>query len=184
MIFLELFWEFFKIGLFAVGGGAATLPFLMDLAEKKPWFTVAELTDMVAVSESTPGPLGVNMATFAGYHAAGVIGGIVATLSLVLPSVIIILIIARFLKSFGKSEIVQGVFTGIRPGVAALIAVAVYGLLRVSLLSETAARTVVNWQLVIIFVIAFALMQIKKFKKFHPLVWIAAGAVIGLILKL
>ena len=100
MVFLLLFLEFFKTGLFAIGGGMATLPFLNELANKYPWFTVDDLSDMIAVSESTPGPIGVNMATYAGYttgfNELGVLGGIlgafVATLGLVTPSVIIILI--------------------------------------------------------------------------------------------
>ena len=91
MTYLYLFLEFFKIGLFAIGGGPATLPFLMDLTEKYDWYTMTDLTNMVAVSESTPGPIGINMATYAGFNAAGTPGGIVATMSLVLPSIIVII---------------------------------------------------------------------------------------------
>ena len=101
-ILVELFIEFFKIGLFAVGGGPATLPFLMDLTELKPWFTMQDLTNMIAVSESTPGPLGLNMSTYAGYQTAGIIGGITATFALVLPSLVIIMLIAKFLENFNK----------------------------------------------------------------------------------
>ena len=100
MIYLTLFYEFFKIGLFAVGGGIATLPFLMDLTDKYDWYTASELTNMIAISESTPGPVGINMATYAGYQAAGIGGAIVATVSLVLPALIIIVIVARFMKKF------------------------------------------------------------------------------------
>ena len=94
MIFLQLFYEFFKIGLFAVGGGMATIPFLMDLTSRYSWFTMADLTNMIAVSESTPGPIGINMATYAGFNAAGIPGALCATLSLVLPAWIIIILIA------------------------------------------------------------------------------------------
>ena len=99
MIYLILAFEFFKIGLFSIGGGMATLPFLMDLTNKYDWFTVSELTNMVAISESTPGPVGINMATYAGYNAAGVLGAIVATLALTAPAWIIIILIAKFLEN-------------------------------------------------------------------------------------
>lgn len=92
MIFLQLFYEFFKAGLFAIGGGLATLPFLKQISLRYPWFTPNDLMDMIAVSESTPGPMGVNSATYAGFHAAGIPGAITATCSLVLPSVIIIIL--------------------------------------------------------------------------------------------
>ena len=131
---LLLFWEFFKVGLFAVGGGPATLPFLMDLAEKRPWFTMQDLTNMVAISESTPGPLGLNMATYAGVQTLGIFGGLVSTLGLVLPSVVIIILIAKFLDNFSQNKYVRGAFYGIRPAVTALIAAAVLGICKVSLL--------------------------------------------------
>ena len=105
MTYLLLFAEFFKIGLLAVGGGLVTLPFLFDLAEKYPWFDVKTLTDMVAISESTPGPLGVNMATYAGFSAAGIGGGIVATLGLVLPSLLIIVLLAKVLQKYRNHPI-------------------------------------------------------------------------------
>lgn len=184
MIYLTLFWEFLKIGLFAIGGGAATLPFLMDLTEKFDWFTMAELTDMIAISESTPGPLGINMATYAGYHAAGILGGVVATVGLIFPSIVIIELIARFLSSYGKSPIVQGVFEGIRPGVTALITAAVIGLFGVTLVTVESGGVVFHWIEIAIFAVSFGLMQIKPLKKLHPLVWIALGAAAGILLKL
>ena len=104
MIFLQLFYEFFKIGLFAVGGGMATIPFLMDLTSRYSWFTMADLTNMIAVSESTPGPIGINMATYAGFNAAGIPGALCATLSLVLPAWIIIILIAKFMSSFSENK--------------------------------------------------------------------------------
>mgnify|MGYP003292622080 CR=1 FL=1 len=102
MIYLRLFFEFFKTGLFAIGGGMATIPFLYDISDKTGWFTHDKLADMIAVSASTPGPIGVNMATFAGYMTRGILGALVATFALVLPSYIIILIIylKKFLPSF------------------------------------------------------------------------------------
>lgn len=121
MIYLQLFWEFFKTGLFAIGGGLATLPFLRDISLKYPWFTPEDLLNMIAVSESTPGPLGVNSATYAGFHAAGVPGALVATCSLVLPSVIIIILVSRALTRFRDSKLVQDGFYGLRPASAGLI---------------------------------------------------------------
>ena len=105
MLYLQLFWEFFKTGLFAVGGGLATLPFLQDMADRTGWFTQAQLADMLAVSESTPGPVGVNMATYVGFETGGILGAVVATLGLVAPSVIVILIIASFLKEIGRAHV-------------------------------------------------------------------------------
>ena len=121
MIYLRLFLEFFKAGLFAVGGGLATLPFLSDMATSTGWFTHSQLADMVAVSESTPGPLGVNMATYVGYTVKGVPGAVIATLGLITPSVIIILIIALFLKSFRHNHFVEAAFECLRPASLGLI---------------------------------------------------------------
>ena len=106
MIYLRLFWEFFKVGLFSVGGGLATLPFLYSLGAKTGWFSTADVANMLAVSESTPGPIGVNMATYAGFDCAGVLGGVVATLGLVTPSMIVIVLIAMALQMFGVFELI------------------------------------------------------------------------------
>ena len=121
MIFLRLFLEFAKVGLFAVGGGLATIPFLQDMGARTGWFTNADLTTMIAVSESTPGPMGVNMATYVGFHTAGIAGGVVATLGLVSSSIVIILIIAGFLEKFRQSKVVDAVFYGLRAASVALI---------------------------------------------------------------
>ena len=137
MIYFTLAYEFFKIGLFSIGGGMATLPFLMDLAGKHDWFTIAQVADMAAISESTPGPLGVNMATFAGYHAAGIPGALIATLALTAPALIIIILIAKFLENFSENQTVQAVFYGIRPTVAALIGYAVWELLQITMVTTT-----------------------------------------------
>ena len=115
MIYLQLFYEFFKTGLFAVGGGLATLPFLYDMADRTGWFTRTQLADMLAVSESTPGPIGVNMATYVGYVTRGIPGAIVSTLGLVTPSVIVILVIAAFLKAFRHNRYVTGCARRPRP---------------------------------------------------------------------
>lgn len=180
MIFLQLFWEFFKIGLFAMGGGPATLPFLMELADKYDWYALEDLADMVAVSESTPGPLGVNMATYAGYRAAGILGGLIATLALVLPSVIIIILIAKFLTDFSQRPVVKAVFSAVRPAVTALIAAAIWGLFQVVLVTENGALAV---KPLILCGAVFVLMRIKPLKKLHPAVWLLAAAVTGIVFR-
>lgn len=179
----DLFFSFFKIGLFAVGGGPATIPYLMDLTETKDWYTMKELTDMIAISESTPGPLGINMATYAGFNAAGIVGGIVATLGLVTPSVIIIIMIARFLNNFSENRYVKAAFWGIRPAVTALIAMAVYNLCKVSLLVETDSGLIPAVKTIILAIIVFFAMQYKKCKKLHPACWLLAAAIIGVIFR-
>ncbi len=191
MTFLQLFYEFFKIGLFAVGGGPATIPFLSDLAASSyGWFNSAQLADMIAIAESTPGPIGINMATYAGYNAGynvfglagGILGGIVATTALVLPSLIIIMIIANFLAKFSKNKTVRAVFYGLRPAVMALIASAVVGIMQIALFTDENGAFGVQYPLLIITVVLFLLMQIKKLKKLHPAFWLAIGAVMGIVL--
>lgn len=184
MVYWYLFMEFFKIGLFAIGGGSATIPFLMDLTEKYDWYTTSQMADLVAISESTPGPLGVNMATFAGYHAAGIPGAILATVSLVLPSVIIIFIIAKFLANFSQNKTVRNVFYGIRPAVAGLIAVAVYELLKIALFTTKNGVESLSIPVVVMCVVVLVLLQFKQLKKLHPAVWLLAAAVVGIVLRL
>ena len=184
MIYLSLAYEFFKMGLFAIGGGMATLPFLMDLTTKYNWYTASELANIIAISESTPGPVGVNMATYAGYQAAGIPGALVATLSLTAPALIIMTIIAKFLANFSENPTVKAAFYGIRPAVAALIGYAVWELLKIALVTVENGISHVNYLNVAICLITLGLLQIKKLKKLHPLVWIAAGAVIGIVFKL
>ncbi len=172
MIYATLAVEFFKIGLFAIGGGLVTVPFLFDLAGKYGWFSVSDLADMIAVSESTPGPLGVNMATYVGYDVAGIGGGIAATLGLVMPSIIIIILLSRFLKKFSCDLRVQDVLRGIRPADLALILTA--GL-------EVGKMAVGNWKQAGIFVVFFA--AIHYWKK-SPILYIVSAAVLGVALKL
>ena len=189
MTFLKLFFEFFKIGLFAVGGGPATIPFLQDLAKSDyGWFNTEELGVMIAIAESTPGPIGVNMATYAGYNAGfgefgtlgGVLGGIIATLGLITPSVIVIVLIAGFLKTFKENQYVKGAFAGIRPVVTALVLFAVFGIIKPIFYVDGAFALPV----IAISVVVFGLMFIKKLKKLHPAFWLALGAVAGILLKL
>lgn len=184
MIYLTLAYEFFKIGLFSIGGGMATIPFLMDLTTRYDWFTASELANMVAISESTPGPVGINMATYAGYHTAGIPGALIATLSLTAPALIIIVIIAKFLDNFSEKPAVKAAFYGIRPVVAALIGYAVWELLKITMVHASGNAVQLDYTSLIFCACAFALMQIKQLKKLHPVIWIIAGAVVGILLKM
>ena len=179
MIYLTLFLEFFKVGLFSVGGGLATIPFLYELAAKYNWFDNQMLMDMIAVSQSTPGAIGVNMATFAGFRASGILGGIIATLGLVTPSVIVIIIIAHFLNKFKESRAVESVFYGLRPAVAALIAAAGYQVFKVSILALDKFNITHIKSTILLVVLIFAISKLKK----HPIVYIASAAVIGILFK-
>lgn len=186
MIYLLLFINFFSTGLFAVGGGLATLPFLIEMGEKTNWFTSGDISNLVAISESTPGPLGINMATYVGYLTSGVSGGIVAPLSLVFPSVIIIILVAKILDKFKTSEIVQNVFYGLRPASTALIAAALFSVIKIALLNIDLYKESNNIadlffiKGVILAPILFIAM--KKFK-LHPIFYIIISAVIGIIFK-
>lgn len=180
---LSLFWEFFKIGLFAVGGGPATLPYLMELTNRFDWYSMEELTTMIAVSESTPGPLGLNMSTYAGFETLGLFGGLVSTLGLVIPSVIIICIIAKFLENFNENKFVKGAFAGIRPAVCAVIAASVYNVCKVSLFSSEATGYIPYWKTIVLCIVVFALLQVKKLSKFHPALWLLIAAIIGIVFK-
>ncbi|MCQ2499934.1 MAG: chromate transporter [Lachnospiraceae bacterium] len=183
-VFFHLFIEFFQIGLFAVGGGPATIPFLMDLPSRYDWYQVSDVANMLAVSESTPGPIGINMATYAGYNAAGFPGGIAATLSLVLPSIIVIVIIAGILDKFSKSMYIKSSFALIRPVVTGLIGTAVYGIFNTALFTDANGEFHIPVTLLLICIGFYALMCNKKLKKLHPFFWIVAGACMGLVMKL
>lgn len=187
---LTLCFEFFKTGLFAVGGGLATLPFLSEMADKYPaWFTHEQLADMIAVAESTPGPIGINMATYVGFRVFGVGGAVLATLSLVLPSLIIIVFVAKAMDRYMKNKYVQWAFSGLRPAVTGLIAAAGWSVVQLALLDLTdfdIARfwEAINIPAVIIFAVVLFLTQFKKTKKLHPIILIGVCAVVGILLKL
>ncbi|MGE4213223.1 MAG: chromate transporter [Anaerotignaceae bacterium] len=183
---LLLYFEFFKVGLFAVGGGLATLPFLFKLSDKYTWFTDKMVGDMIAISESTPGPIGVNMATYAGFQNYGIIGAVVATLGLITPSIIIIIIVANFLKKFSESVMVQNLFSTLRPAVSGMLgAVAItliigeifdFDTYAISgLLSEVLRYKQIIWFALLVFLT-------NKYKK-HPLFYIAISAAVGVALK-
>lgn len=186
-----LFYEFFKIGLFAVGGGPATIPYLMDLAEKYDWFTMQDVTNMIAISESTPGPLGLNMATYVGNDAMSsfgalwsVLGGAWASIALTIPSIIVIVLIAKFLDNFSQNRWVKAAFYTIRPAVAGLIAAAVCNVFEVTVLVEEAGKKTLAVETFIVFLVVFLLMFNKKLSKLHPALWFLAAAVIGCVFRL
>lgn len=184
MLYLQLFFEFFKTGLFAVGGGYATIPFLMDMTVTHDWFTKSDLAGMIAISESTPGPIGINMATYVGYQTGGIFGSVLATFALVLPSFIIILIIARILKKFRDSKYVQNAFFGIRPAVAALITYAVYQLVALAVVNTSSEGTKASIPAIVMIAVIFGLLQVKKIKKVHPVAWVGIGALLGILFRL
>lgn len=172
MIYFLLFYEFFLIGLMAIGGGLVTIPFLINLSETRGWFSLSELTDMIAVSESTPGPIGVNMATFVGYKTADIWGGIVATFGLTLPSFLILLLFSKYIMQYKTCVTFQNILFGIRPAALALI---LYAGIVIAKLSLT------NWKIAG-FTAGFFILQ--YFFKKSPILYIILGAVTGIVFRL
>ena len=190
MIYLRLFWEFFKTGLFSIGGGMATLPFLQSMADTTGWFTRGQLADMVAVAESTPGAMGMNMATYVGYTVAGPLGSIVATVALACPSIIIIIIIAALLKSFRDNKYVNSAFYGLRPASTGLITAAGVSIALICLFNTEAFAAsqniadLITIRAIILFIVLWLCTNaIKPLKKLHPIWFILASALIGIIFK-
>lgn len=177
MIYLLLFYEFFKVGLFSIGGGLATIPFLHALAQRLDWFSVADLTNMIAVSESTPGPLGINMATFAGIKTAGLLGGFSSTLGLIFPSFFIIIFISKFLNRFKENKTIKAIFYGLRPAVSVMIFIFLVAMSRI-IISEA----IINGTLFISsFLFVCYLILILRFK-YHPIFFILLAAVMGILM--
>ena len=188
MILLQLFFEFFKTGLFAVGGGMATLPFLYDISARTGWYTTEMLADMIAVSESTPGPIGVNMATYVGFVTAGIPGAVIATLGLITPSIIVILLIARALKAFRENPYVEAAFYGLRPCSVGLIAAAGFLVVKLALfnteLYQASGKLLDLFDFKAIALAAGLLVctrYVKKLKGLHPIFFILASAVVGIV---
>ncbi len=201
--FLRMCLEFFKTGLFSVGGGLATLPFLTRMAKDHPsWFNLSELADMVAVAESTPGPIGVNMSTYVGYKVFGLLGGVAATLSLILPSFLVILFISSVWEKYKAAESVQKVFATLRAAAIGLIFSAGAGVFVSAVFPDfTAAgltleslsdfpNSLDNVKLLIssldmkpllLFITVMMATQTDKLKKLHPIFFIAFAAVIGVV---
>ena len=198
MMYLQLFLEFFKTGLFAVGGGMATIPFLYELSDKTGWFTHNDLANMIAVGESTPGPIGVNMATYVGFVTgmeqgripSALLGAVIATLGLITPSVIVILIIAAILKSFRNNRYVERAFYGLRPASTGLIAAAGFSVIASNLFfkdiwQQGTILAAFNWKGIALAIILWMATNVfKKTKKLHPIVFIGFSALIGIIFQM
>lgn len=198
MLYLRLFWEFFKTGLFAIGGGMATIPFLYKMSDETGWFTYTDLTNMIAVGESTPGPIGVNMATYVGFttgmEAGGLVGAAVgatiATLGLTAPSLIIILAVAAFIEKFRDNRYIDGAFYGLRPASTGLIAAAGISVVMSNLfagnpLKQGISLEIVNWKGWILAVVLWVLTnRVKATKGLHPVVFIGISAVCGVVFSM
>lgn len=186
LILVRLFYEFFKTGLFAIGGGLATMPFLYNISESTGWFSRSDLTNMIAVSESTPGPLGVNMATYVGFSVSGISGGIIATLGLVCPAVVIIIIISKFLNKFKENPYVEAIFHTIRPTSTGLIVGACWGVIEITMFYldkfniSSKLIDLFNFKSIIFALILFFLI---KYTNKHPVIYIALSAVVGILLS-
>ncbi len=194
MLYLRLFWEFFKTGLFAIGGGMATIPFLYDMSDATGWFTHNDLANMIAVGESTPGPIGVNMATYVGFVSGmggggvpgAILGAVVATLGLVTPSVIVILVIAAVLKAFRDNRYVNHAFYGLRPASTGLIAAAGISVIVSNLfLNGQLGLATINWKGWVLAAVLWLLTNVvKKTKKLHPIVFIGLSALVGVVFSM
>lgn len=205
MIYLRLFFEFLKIGMFSVGGGMATLPFLYDLSDKTGWFTHSQIADMLAVSESTPGPMGINMATYVGYTVGGLPGAVLASIGLITPGIILVMIITAVLDKFRNNKYVEGAFYGLRPASVGLIAAAGLLVARITFLIQnmegaSSADTAdtssgidsifgdagiinnINIKAIILAAVLLILTRwVKPTKKLHPIVFIGISAVVGIV---
>lgn len=185
MIYFQLFWEFLKAGLFTVGGGLASLPFLYDISDKTGWYSHAQLADMIAVSESTPGPIGINMATYVGFSTAGVLGSLSATIGFIIPSIIIVSIVSRFLKTFSDNKLVKGAFYGLRAVSVALICSALVSVIRISLIDiplfqETGLLLdLINIPGIVL--AAGCFLVLKKYNP-HPIIILGVSAIAGILL--
>ena len=184
MTILRLIVEFFKTGLFAIGGGLATLPFLYEMGEKTGWFTSQDVLNLLAVSESTPGPIGINMSTYVGFITSGIPGAVIASLSLTAPCIIVILLVIRVLDKFKGSPLVDAIFKALRPASIGMITAALIGVVKESLLYPehyTGLNTILsvfNWKAIALAVVLWFVM--KKWKT-HPIAYIAIAAAVGVV---
>lgn len=187
MILLQLFYEFFKIGFFAIGGGLATIPFLEHLSNKTGWFPLSLIHEMIAISEATPGPLGIKMATYVGYTVGGGVGGLVSTLGVILPAIIIITLVSKSLVKYSENKLMNQAFYGLRPAVIGLTTAATFTIFQTSFLhfghlsTLTCVSDVIDIGKFALFITL--LFCIRKFKK-HPVFYIVISAIIGIIFRL
>ncbi|MDY2960611.1 MAG: chromate transporter [Hornefia sp.] len=182
-IFL-LAYHFFITGLFAVGGGLATLPFLYDMGRKTGWFDAADVANMVAIAQSTPGPTGINMATYVGFHRFGILGAVVGTASIVFPSIVIIIIISKALTRFKDSQLVQDIFYGLRPASTGLILAAAFGVIQISLINMGNTGDFIDYFRFPELTLAALIFLLHKWKKPHPIFLIVMAGIIGVVFKI
>lgn len=180
MIFLELFWTFFKIGLFTFGGGYAMLPLIQSAVLEHGWLENEMLVNFVAVSESTPGPFAINMATFVGSSMGGFFGALCATLGVVLPSFVIILLIARCFTKFRSSKPMQGILYGLKPAVVGMIGSALLSVAATVFFPSGVSLSVLSSPLFYCSLAIFAIMVILAVRKVHPILIIALSALLGI----
>lgn len=182
MIYLELFWTFFTIGAFTFGGGYAMLPLIQEQVAAR-WGDVIPseaMINFIAVSESTPGPFAINMATYIGSQMGGVLGSVFATLGVVVPSFVIILIVARCYDKFRESRIVKGCMTGLKPAVVGLIANAVLNVLMTVFFPGGITLSVFTGVQFYVYAAIFAVMLVLALKKVHPILIICMSAALGI----
>lgn len=177
MIFLELFWTFFRIGLFTFGGGYAMLPLIQQEVQAHGWMSIEDLVNFVAVSESTPGPFAVNVSTYVGSEMGGVLGAFCATMGVVLPSFLVILVVARCYERFRSSRVVKGLMCGLKPAVIGLIGSAIVSVGQTVFFPQGLALSAGFWCSLVI----FAGMAVLAFRKVHPIVVIALSACLGIL---
>lgn len=182
----ELFFTFFKIGLFTIGGGYAMIPMIQAEVSEKGWLTMTQLVDFIAIAESTPGPFAVNIATYVGARTLGVGGAALATFGVVLPSFVIILVIARFFMAFQDNQYVKGALNGLRPAVVGLVAAAAFSIAvenlfpRFSFSHLPESLSSVNFIGLVVFIIVFLISVFPK-KKLHPIFFILISAGLGIV---
>lgn len=169
-LFIQFFLQFFHVGVFSFGGGYATLPFLYDIAEKYHWYSAKQLTDMLAISSITPGPIGVNVATFAGFATSGILGSLIATTAIILPSYIIVTIVYKVLDKFRTNRNVKGAIRGLKPAGCALLSAVGIKLLFTSNLHLLGT----------LILVAFVVASLKQ--KHDPLFYLGISAVLGLVI--
>ena len=179
MIYLELFLTFFKIGLFTIGGGYAMIPMIEDDVISKGWINESQLTNFLAISESTPGPFAVNMTTFVGFDQAGILGAFCSTLGVILPSFIIILIIAKVINGFLKNKYVEYALKGVRPVVVGLILSVGFSLVYSAVLNKQLSLQSISFASIIIMIISFIMLRFKKTNS--PILIILVSAVFGIV---
>ncbi len=166
----QLFLQFFHVGVFSFGGGYATLPFLYDIADKFHWYSAKQLTDMLAISSITPGPVGVNVATFAGFTTSGILGSLVATTAIILPSYIIVTIVFKVIDKFRTNRNVKGAIRGLKPAGCALLSAVGIKLLFTSNLHLLGT----------LILLGFLILSVKK--KQDPLFYLGISAILGLLI--